>query len=79
MTPKQKKIQRVHDRMKRNNLRQAAFNNEVQISSLFESHTDLAIMREPFGKKFLKTYENAMNDYTKGNWVSAEKLFQEVL
>jgi hypothetical protein len=29
MTPKQKKIQRVHDRMKRNNLRVAAFNNEI--------------------------------------------------
>ena len=29
MTPKQKKIQRVHDRMKRNNLRLAAFNNEI--------------------------------------------------
>jgi class 3 adenylate cyclase len=29
MNPKQKKIQRVHDRMKRNNLREAAFKNEV--------------------------------------------------
>ena len=54
--------------MKRNNLRVAAFNNEIQISSLFESNTDLATMREPYGKKFLKTYEAAFNDYVKGNW-----------
>jgi hypothetical protein len=29
MSPKQKKIQRVHDRMKRNNLKEAAFKNEI--------------------------------------------------
>lgn len=65
--------------MKRNNLRQAAFNNEIQISSLFESDRDLATMREPYDKKFLKTYEAAFNEYVKGNWSNAEKLFNEVL
>ena len=65
--------------MKRNNLRVAAFNNEIQISSLFESNTDLATMREPFGKKFLKTYETAFNDYVKGEWEKANKGFDLML
>lgn len=46
---------------------------------MFESNTDLAIMREPFGKKFLKTYEVAMNEYVKGNWEAAAKGFNDVL
>ncbi len=46
---------------------------------MFESNTDLAIMREPFGKKFLKTYEIAMNEYVKGNCGPAEIGFNEVL
>ena len=65
--------------MKRNNLRVAAFNNEIQISSLFDSNTDLAVMRVPYGKKFLKTYEAAFNDYVKGNWESAQKGFDLML
>jgi len=36
-------------------------------------------MREPYDKKFLKTYESAFNEYVKGNWQNAEKLFNEVL
>lgn len=65
--------------MKRNNLRVAAFNNEIQISSLFESNTDLATMREPYDKKFLKTYEAAFNDYVKGDWEKADKGFDLML
>ena len=65
--------------MKRNNLRVAAFNNEIQISSLFDSNTDLATMREPFGKLFLKTYETAFNDYVKGKWDTANEGFNKIL
>lgn len=65
--------------MKRNNLRTAAFNNEIQISTLFDSERDLALMRQPYGKKFLKTYEDAFSNYVKGKWDEANKGFNAVL
>lgn len=46
---------------------------------MFESNKDLAKMRIPFGRKFLKTYETAFNEYVKGNWDAADKGFDEVL
>jgi hypothetical protein len=36
-------------------------------------------MREPFGKKFLKTYETAFNEYVKGNWDQALEGFNKIL
>lgn len=65
--------------MKRNNLKDAAFKNEIQISSLMETNADLAIMRKPYNKIFMKTYENAFNDYIKGNWESALLGFNKIL
>jgi len=79
MTPKQLKIARVHNRMKRNTLREAAFNNTLQISSMFESNTDLATMRKPFNKKFMKTWEQAFGEYVKGEWVAALETFEQFL
>ena len=49
--------------MKRNNLREAAFKNDIQISSLFETNADLATMRKPFTKKFMRTWEEAFKNY----------------
>lgn len=46
---------------------------------MFESNADLATMRQPFGKKFLKTYETAFNDYVKGNWEAALTGFNLIL
>ena len=57
--------------MKRNTLREAAFNNTTQVSNIFESNTDLAIMRKSFNKKFMKTWEKAFGEYVKGDWVSS--------
>lgn len=54
--------------MKRNALREAAFANEIQITSLFETNADLAIMRKPFTKVFMKTWESAFKHYTQGTW-----------
>jgi len=79
MTPKQLKIARVHNRMKRNTLREAAFNNTTQISNIFESNTDLATMRKPFNKVFMKTWEKAFGEYVKGDWESSLATFEQFL
>ena len=65
--------------MKRNALREAAFKNEIQISSLFETNVDLAIMRKPFTKEFMKTWEAAFKHYTQGQWQEANELFSKIL
>lgn len=65
--------------MKRNNLREAAFSNELQISSLFETNADIAIMRKPFTQKFSKNYNEGFNEYVKGNWDKAIELFNVAL
>jgi hypothetical protein len=41
MTQKEKKIQRVHNRIKRDNLREAAFKCQIEISSTFERNKDI--------------------------------------
>jgi len=65
--------------MKRNALREAAFKNEIQISSLFETNVDLAIMRKPFTKEFMKTWESAFKYYIEGQWEQANELFGKFL
>mmetsp|Transcript_5389 Transcript_5389/g.8334 ORF Transcript_5389/g.8334 Transcript_5389/m.8334 type:complete len:97 (-) Transcript_5389:140-430(-) len=68
MNSKEKKIHRVHERIKRNNLREAAFNGQIEVSSIFESNIDIIQMRKPFGKQFMKAYQTAFNLYVKGQW-----------
>ncbi len=36
-------------------------------------------MRKPFGKLFMKTYEQAFNLYVKGQWDDAHEEFEQVL
>lgn len=79
MTLKQKKILRVNERIKRNNLREAAFNNQIQISNSFENNPEIALMRVPFSKEFLRTYNSAFEQYVKGNWAVAKEGFEKVL
>lgn len=78
-TAKQKKIKRVQDRVKRNNLRDAAFSNQIEISSQFTTNQELVIMRKNFTKSFMKTYEESFNAYVKGDWVTAKIGFEKVL
>ena len=65
--------------MKRNNLREAAFSNDLQISSLFETNADIAIMRKPFTKAFSKNYNEGFQQYVKGNWDQAIEKFNKCL
>ena len=79
MNPREKKIKRVHDRIKRNNLRTSAFENTFEVSSTFETNADLKMMREGLKKEFFVAYDKAFNLYVKGQWQEAKDLFQEAL
>ena len=72
MSQKERKIRRVHNRIKRDNLREAAFKCQVEISSTFETNKDIVTMREPYKKEFFLKYNNAFKQYVKGNWSEAK-------
>jgi len=36
-------------------------------------------MRKRFTKTFMKTYEDAFNNYVKGDWIAAKSQFEKVL
>jgi len=78
LNAKEKKIQRVHERIKRNNLREAAFNCQIEVSTTFETNMDIIQMRKPFSKSFMKAYEVAFNLYVKGKWQEAKEAFEFV-
>ena len=75
----QSKIQRVHQRIKRQQLRDAAFANEIQISDFFHTNQDIVLMRQPFPTQWLQTYSRAFRNYVNGNWDEAIEDFSEVL
>lgn len=52
LSQKERKIKRVHDRIKRDNLREAAFKCQVEISSTFDTNKDIVLMRGPYTKAF---------------------------
>lgn len=70
------KIKRVSERIKRNNLRTAAFANDIQISAYFESNADIVAMRKPFTKEFNNHYNNGFRYYLSGDWEKARKEFE---
>jgi hypothetical protein len=76
LSQKERKIKRVHDRIKRDNLRDAAFKCTIEISSTFETNKDIVLMRSGFSKEFFKMYSNAFKIYVKGNWSEARELFE---
>jgi len=72
LSSKEKKVERVHARIKRNNLREAAFNSEVEISQRFEKNIDVCVMRKGIKKAQTKVYDDAFNFYIKGKWAEAK-------
>ena len=56
LTLKDRKVKRVHDRMKRSAFANAAFSGEFETSSLFTSKPEIEAMRKPYTKKFLNQY-----------------------
>ena len=79
LSQKERKIKRVHDRIKRDNLRDAAFKCQIEISSTFESNKDITLMRSGYSKEFFRTYNEAFKQYVKGNWTEAKNLFEKTL
>ena len=78
-TLKQMKIERVHQRIKRNNMREAAFKSDIQISDGFKNITEVVLMRKPFGEEWMKTYNTAFSNYLKGHWKEALIYFNKIL
>ena len=79
LNSKQQKIKRVSQRIKRNNLRTAAFANDLQISESFESNLDIKLMRQPYTKEFYEAYNNGFKLYVAGKWEEAKEQFDKVL
>jgi len=50
MSSKERKIKRIQGRMKRNNIRDSAFNGNFEVSNLLYSNTEIIAMTEPFTK-----------------------------
>lgn len=48
LTMKQKKIERIHQRIQRNKLREDAFNEVINVADIFNDNPDLRLIREPF-------------------------------
>ena len=53
-------------------MRNAAFNNEIQISDCFTNLEDIALMRKPFKKEWMQLYNSAFRNYVNGNWDEAK-------
>lgn len=79
MNAKEKKIERVRNRIKRNSLREAAFNSEIEISQRFEKSIDVVVMRKGIKKSFIKEYNDAFDLYVKGKWDEARAGFEKSL
>ena len=79
MNLKERKIKRVQDRIVKENYASAAFSGKFQTSSLFETNTDLQLMRRPFTKYFMRKYEEAFVLFVDGKWEFARMKFKEIL
>ena len=79
LDPKQKKIKRVRDRIKRNNLRDAAFSGKIDVGSAFDNNPDLVAIRKPFTEEFVAVYEEGFKLYISGDWRAAKAKFEEAL
>mgnify|MGYP000135240570 CR=1 FL=1 len=66
LTLKEQKLQRIRERLQRDNMRSAAFNNDMQISDCFDNLAEIKAMRAPFGKEWYMTYNTAFNNFVKG-------------
>ena len=64
--------------VERNRFRNQALNNQLQVSTLFETDDDLIKMRRPFKSEFFHAFANGMHAYTKGQWSKAREIFKTV-
>ena len=76
---KERKIKRVNDRMKRDNLRNAAFEGKFKASSLFDTHDDIVKMRKSFPSEFIRDYQSAFDNYVDGHWAISATQFKHIL
>lgn len=79
LTLKERKIKRVHDRMAREALRNAAYAGDFEVASLLTSNVDIVAMRKPFPRTFVQAYEKAFDLFVDGHWQDAKAAFEQVL
>lgn len=79
LSAKEMKIERVRNRIKRNSLREAAFNSEIEISQRFEKSIDVVVMRKGIKKAWITEYNTAFDLYVKGKWDEAIAGFNKSL
>lgn len=65
--------------MKRNKLKEQAFNGEIKMSDWFQNDTELFLMRKTTSRKWLKLYHDGFQAYMHGNWPRALEIFKQVL
>lgn len=65
---KDKKLQRVAQRTKRDRLRKDALEKEIPMSSQFSEDEDLRLMRSTQNPEFVKSFNEAFQHYVRGNW-----------
>ena len=75
LSAKERKIQKIQNRIQRDNMRTAAYKHQIEMSSTFESNKDIQKMRTPFTKEFLKSYNDGFKKYMKGQWSEAKPFF----
>lgn len=78
-TGKQSKIRRVQERLKRNKMKEDAFNNKINISDNFYNNLELQIMRSHYTQEFYDTYNEGFNFYLEGQWHRALPVLKKVL
>mmetsp|Transcript_32833 Transcript_32833/g.32060 ORF Transcript_32833/g.32060 Transcript_32833/m.32060 type:complete len:111 (-) Transcript_32833:39-371(-) len=69
---------KVKARIDRNRFRNQALNNQVSVSSMFESDEDLLKMRKPYTQEFFTLFDKGMNCYLNGEWEEARQHFEMV-
>ena len=61
--------------MIRNNLRRDALQGTKQISTIFETNSELLAMMKPFSQEFRDTYKVAYEEFIRGEWGKAKVKF----
>jgi len=78
-TPIEKKQIRMANRVKREDLREKAFNGTIKLAKRFNGDKDIQAMRKPFTRDFEEKFTEGMENYISGNWSKARDCFEMTL
>ena len=75
----EKKQIRMANRVKREDLRERAFNGSIKLAKRFNTDKDVQAMRKPFTRDFEEKFSEGMENYISGNWSKARDAFEMTL